>query len=454
MAHALRTRIAIALPMLCLAFGCATTRQMSDAQRKAIRSVSVAKIVAIPEFPRVVGPSASTGVMVFGPLALLAVGGGNSDEVALKKLLDDHQIDLKEIVRREFVARLTSMQAFPAIVDEGGDARFELTIEGYGLAPGFSMRPIDKPLRPVLQLTAKLSSGDGKILWQNDATVTGLDNPLEARKFEGILADAVRTREDFERTAQFVVSKLLNNLADAGVAVGSAARASQSAPGPSPATTGEDPGGKLALADPTRAADTKPADALPVVGALWQYAYTQRGVDRASFPIAVRVTDVRGGVVHESIAIPSSPAQLMAVGADSLSFRSLPLPRSQTLVELAPYLHSVLAKREGATWSNLAGYPSGNPALPPWTITVRESGEDEVTVPAGTFKARRIEVSGRRQLGGSIPFHLNYESGRFLFLAWYAPQVQRYVKLRHETWSLGGSWSGEQLVELTSYTAK
>ena len=181
-----------------------------------------------------------------------------------------------------------------------------------------------------------------------------------------------------------------------------------------------------------------------------------RGVGSARYTIGVRVTGVEGGIVRESISIPSFPERLVAVGADSLSFRSFQLPQSQMLVELAPYLHAVLAKNETRMWGNLAGYPVGNAMLAPWNITVRESGQEEytVTVPAGTFKATRIEVSGRRKMSGSIPFHLNYESSRFRFRAWYAPGVQRYVKLHHETWSLTGAPSGEQLVELTSYTAK
>ena len=189
-------------------------------------------------------------------------------------------------------------------------------------------------------------------------------------------------------------------------------------------------------------------------GASWRYAYTLRGVGSAQFLIDVRVTGVGSGIVHESITSPAFPERLADVELDSLSFRSIQLPQSQSLVELAPYLHSVLAKNEIRMWSDLAGYPAGNPILPPWTITVRESGQEEVTVPAGTFKASRIEVSGRRKMSGSIPFHLNYESSRFRFRAWYAPHVQRYVKLQHETWSLGGAPSGEQLVELTSYTTK
>jgi hypothetical protein len=210
---------------------------------------------------------------------------------------------------------------------------------------------------------------------------------------------------------------------------------------------------QTALADPTRASDTRPADALTMFGASWRYAYTLRGVGSAQYLIDVRVTGVGSGIVHESITSPAFAERLVAVDMDSLSFRSIQLPQSQTLVELAPYLHSVLAKKETRIWGNLAGYPAGNPVLPPWIITVRESDLEEVTVPAGTFTAKRIEVSGRRPMSGSIPFHLNYESARFLFRAWYAPEVRRYVRLQHETWSLNGTWSGEQLVELTSYRA-
>lgn len=212
------------------------------------------------------------------------------------------------------------------------------------------------------------------------------------------------------------------------------------------------------LADRGRAAlaSRATATALPMVGASWQYAYTMRGVGSARYTIGVRVTGVEGRIVRESIAIPSFPERLVFVGADSLSFRSFQLPQSQMLVELAPYLHSVLAKNETRMWGNLTGYPLGNAMLAPWTITVRESSQEEytVTVAAGTFKATRIDVSGRRAATLSGVGPLAHESGRFRFRAWYAPEVQRYVKLQHETWTLGGAPSGEQLVELTSYSAK
>lgn len=210
---------------------------------------------------------------------------------------------------------------------------------------------------------------------------------------------------------------------------------------------------QTALTDPTRASDTRPADALPKAGASWQYAYTMRGIGSARFTFGVRVSGVVGDVVHEIITIPSSPERIVSISADSLSLRTLQLPQSQTLVELAPYLHSILAKNETRSWGALAGYPAGNNTLAPWILAVRESGQEEVTVPAGTFKTTRIEVSGRRVTTPPAVFQLAHESGRFLLRAWYAPQVRRYVRLQHETWPLSGAPPGVQLVELIGYTA-
>lgn len=238
------------------------------------------------------------------------------------------------------------------------------------------------------------------------------------------------------------------------VSAGSSASVPQPVTGPFPPEIRVSPEPQTALADPTRALDTRPADALPKAGASWQYAYTMRGIRSARFNIGIRVAGVEGGIVREIITTPTSFGQTVSVSPNSLTFRSFLLAQSQTLVELAPYLHTVLAKNETRMWGNLAGYPAGNAILPAWTMTVRESGQEEVTVPAGTFKATRIEVSGQRRMSSNTPFHLSYESSRFRVRAWYAPEVQRYVKQQHETWSLSGAPSGEQLVELTSYSSQ
>jgi len=217
------------------------------------------------------------------------------------------------------------------------------------------------------------------------------------------------------------------------------------------------PAGWIAeLADRSRAAPAgaRPGEILPGPGASWIYRYDFRGLGAARYDLSVRVTSVEGGTVQESVSIASAPASQAAVSAGSLSFRSFPLPRSQMLVEFAPYLHTLLAKNESIAWGRISGYPAGNLALPFWTLTASNQGEEQVAVPAGTFKATKIEVWGRRQAPAGFAAHMAYESTRFRYRAWYAPEVRRYVKLQHETWSLSGAWSGEQVVELLRYSEK
>lgn len=198
----------------------------------------------------------------------------------------------------------------------------------------------------------------------------------------------------------------------------------------------------------TVAAPSGPASVLPQPGATWNYAYAYRGLGPAQLNFLVRAVAVEGGIVQESISVPGLAAQQASIKADALAFRSLQLPRSQTLIELSPYLHSVLAKGGDRLWGKLQGYPIGNAAMPAWTLSVREMGEEQVTVPAGVFKATRIDVIGTRTAPTGFVTHLAYESTRFQVKIWYAPEMRRYVRLQHETWGLRGDWSGEQTVEL------
>jgi len=76
---------------------------------------------------------------------------------------------------------------------------------------------------------------------------------------------------------------------------------------------------------------------------------------------------------------------------------------------------------------------------------VRALGWEEITVPAGKFRALKIEAQGsfRRTGDGS-------GSGTARNVIWYAPEVRRWVKMTREETFLrkrgGGDHSGEELV--------
>jgi hypothetical protein len=74
---------------------------------------------------------------------------------------------------------------------------------------------------------------------------------------------------------------------------------------------------------------------------------------------------------------------------------------------------------------------------------VKVIGWEEVTVPAGKFRALRIESEGPYQrLDTAI-------SGTAKDTAWYVPEVKRYVKWTFENWTFKGrnQWWGLELLE-------
>jgi hypothetical protein len=205
--------LACALPLLLAAAGCASTK-ISEAERKAIRSVSVSPKVSLPEYPKVTGPEASKAGLIGGPFVLLAtMHSENPDSTAFRKHLEEHKIDVSAIVRQAFLARLAAANAFPEVVEQGAQASFELSVESYGLAPGFSFAPVNKPLRPMLLVTGKLSGADGKVLWEHQASVTGLTEELPAYQFYDYLSNGARTRESLEAAASIAARLLLADLA-------------------------------------------------------------------------------------------------------------------------------------------------------------------------------------------------------------------------------------------------
>ena len=208
-------RIAAALLPLVIAAGCATTQSMSEADRKTIRSVSVAKSIAMPANPTVMGRATQTGGFWGGPLVMaVMMNTENPDVVQFKRHVELNRIDIGEIVRQEFIAQLKATNAFPAVVDEGGNAAFDLVIEQYGLGQGFSMSPTNAPLRPTLRMIAKLSTPDGKVVWQNAHTLTALSSEIPSYVVDEYYKTPGKFEEAFKKAGEIVAKELLKDLGE------------------------------------------------------------------------------------------------------------------------------------------------------------------------------------------------------------------------------------------------
>jgi hypothetical protein len=147
----------------------------------------------------------------------------------------------------------------------------------------------------------------------------------------------------------------------------------------------------------------------------------------------VRALRSDGTVVEEAVSASNGVNDVRRViDSGRPSFVEYAMGSGRSMVELAPYLIAVNDGKPPADVPNPPGYPLGSPGLPGWNVGVRIHGWETVAVPAGKFRALRVEANGNRAvaIGGQVDF-----SGRFRLDAWYAPDVNRIVRSEHRVWS-------------------
>ena len=195
--------------------------------------------------------------------------------------------------------------------------------------------------------------------------------------------------------------------------------------------------------------------ALPQPGATWDYTYTQVGVASRRFDYTVRATRVDGSTVQELLAVPGRPAMVDALSQEQSEFRTVSVPGASPLVEFSPYFLASGTFREGAPLLQpllqIAGYPTGTTPHLAWKYDARYAGWEDVVTPAGKFRALQVQITGNRSRTLYEPFVSN--TGRFVYRLWYSPEVRRYVRIQHETWSMSDKPYGSEIVVLVKYTS-
>jgi hypothetical protein len=195
------------------------------------------------------------------------------------------------------------------------------------------------------------------------------------------------------------------------------------------------------------------APGLPAAGTTWVYGFNQRIFSRGQVDLTVRVLRVSDTIVEEAVTAnaPGAKDVRRVVEARQSQFVEYPISPSDAVTELAPYLLAASGGKVPADIGNPGGYPIGSPGLPSWLARATVLGWEQVTVPAGTFRALRVRVTGQRSapIGGRTAF-----AGRFEMSAWYAPDVNRVVRQEHRVWTADGIspvLAVDEVLELTSY---
>jgi serine protease Do len=191
----------------------------------------------------------------------------------------------------------------------------------------------------------------------------------------------------------------------------------------------------------------------PAPGTVWVYGFKDRIFSRQAIDVTIRSVRVDDGMVEEAVTADSPDARDVqrTVSARESRFVDYALSKSNILVELAPYL---VAANEGKVPAELGkpkGYPLGGAGLPGWATSASIVDQEQVTVPAGSFRASHVHVKGKRT--GPVNPRVA-ESSEFTLDIWYAPEVKRYVRIDHRVWSKGAFDNNlivHDVVELLSY---
>ncbi len=199
----------------------------------------------------------------------------------------------------------------------------------------------------------------------------------------------------------------------------------------------------LSLFAASLAAQAQIAAAAPAAGATWKYSYSDSLYGRHKQNFTVRADSVAGSTVSDTLAAEGASGSPAAFDSRAPRFAMRALAASKTLVEALPYGAADAAPA-------VAGYPQGSKTFLEWKVVVQPAASEEIKVPAGSFRTQRIVIEGTRPRDQD-PFWWPKEAGRFRYTLWHAPEAQRYVKARNQSWAMTGAEFGDELIELLEF---
>lgn len=195
-------RLLIVVSVLSLGVsGCVSSVTLAQEDRQRIRTIVVSQDVKLPAEIYYRGPE---GLIPFAGLALSRDQGKD-----LRDQLQQHGINVGEIVRTAFVRRLKGRPEWAAkIADEGGDATIHLEIDLYGIEGAFGTG------KPMLGVVARLNHTSKGIVWRRREYVTHLNDKTASFPVTEYFRNPQAVRTAFESAAEVVVDLLWEHLAE------------------------------------------------------------------------------------------------------------------------------------------------------------------------------------------------------------------------------------------------
>jgi uncharacterized caspase-like protein len=185
---------------------------------------------------------------------------------------------------------------------------------------------------------------------------------------------------------------------------------------------------------------------MPRVGDTWTYRYVDGWKGEIGGSLTYQVTQVSAKEIRENYVTGGEAPHALAhtnelkVAPERLG----PQPR----VEMFPYLVAFGIPDEKEQWDDVTFVPGASYTFrEPWRLKAKMVGRESVKVPAGRFKAIRIELTGDR---GRVYGYYGAPVWTKHTL-WYAPEVKRVVRHEFESTDARGKDADRGAYELLSY---
>ncbi|HEY3177735.1 MAG TPA: TIR domain-containing protein [Casimicrobiaceae bacterium] len=188
------------------------------------------------------------------------------------------------------------------------------------------------------------------------------------------------------------------------------------------------------------------SSALPRVGDAWEYRYRSIWKNVAARNYTHQVTAVSEREIRETMSGDKiSESKSFNPETRFVEWRG----QGYSFVEFNPFIGAFGALQPGTAWKSLA-IPVDDPFFGNWSTHGRAADWDSVSVPAGTFRAMRVEINSNRAPTGSVAMRAS-EPVRILHVIWFAPDTKRVVKLVRTVYGTSGNRLDEDTYELVKY---
>ena len=207
------------LPAVLLVTGCRTVH-LSDASRDWIHVVSVGEhVVEEGSFSGSLIDLPTRGEMYYLFWFTIPIGviydlidsseNARRRSEALAQQMRQADVHVGDIMRRQFMSRLSKEEVFDAVLESGGDARFRLEVE-YGLADRMGLRG----WKPWVEVEVTLLDLEGEVLWRKAEKISDGDPNLP--EFVWPFSKPERLRRAYAKAARMAAARLVEHLKGAG----------------------------------------------------------------------------------------------------------------------------------------------------------------------------------------------------------------------------------------------